>query len=103
MDIKNKQLQQILLVIPTYNNADTISNVISKAAETGYDVLLVNDGCTDTTAKIVALLSVNRVSHTHNRGKGAAILTAAAWASKHNYTHIITIDADGQHEPSEVS
>ena len=95
--------QQILLVIPTYNNVDTIAGVVSKAVETEYDVLVINDGSTDGTEITIESLSVYKITHSQNKGKGAAILTALNWASNKNYTHIITIDADGQHEPSEVS
>jgi len=103
MNIKNKSNQQILIVIPTYNNEDTIAKVISKAVKTGYDILVVNDGSTDKTKIIIESIPINKITHATNKGKGAAILTAAKWASDKKYTHIITIDADGQHEPSEVS
>ena len=101
--VQNPPELQILLVIPTYDNANTIINVVSNAFKTGYDVLVVNDGCTDKTKTLIEPLPALKIEHSRNRGKGAAILTAAKWASNRNYTHIITIDADGQHYPSEVS
>ena len=94
--------RKILLTIPAYNNAGTIADVITKASDTGYDVLVVNDGSTDKTKEAIKDLDVFNVDHTENIGKGAAILTGLRWAKKHNYSHIITIDADGQHNPSEV-
>ena len=97
-----KNMFKILIVIPTYNNASTIFVVIKKASETSYDVLVVNDGSTDKTKYIIQNQNIFLVSHQVNSGKGAAILTGLKWAKKHCYSHIITIDADGQHEPSET-
>jgi glycosyltransferase involved in cell wall biosynthesis len=102
MNIDNNIILKILLVIPTYNNANTIVDVASKAVKTGYNVLVINDGSTDKTKTIIEGLPVFKVEHLTNKGKGSAILTAAKWASGNNYTHIITIDADGQHTPSEI-
>jgi glycosyltransferase involved in cell wall biosynthesis len=102
MNIDNNITLKILLVIPTYNNANTIVDVASKAVKTGYNVLVINDGSTDKTKTIIEGLPVFKVEHLTNKGKGSAILTAAKWASGNNYTHIITIDADGQHTPSDI-
>lgn len=93
---------KILIVIPTYNNANTILDVIKKAQRTGYDILVVNDGSTDATLSIIEEQKISRIDHAVNQGKGAAILSALNWAKAHNYSHIITIDADGQHDPTEI-
>ena len=103
MEIYNKQTQRVLLVIPTYNNATTIANVITKSIKTGNDILLVDDGSTDETKTIIFSFPIYKITHTQNMGKGSAILAAIKWASNNNYTHIITIDADNQHDPSEVT
>ncbi|OGV50054.1 MAG: hypothetical protein A2017_02700 [Lentisphaerae bacterium GWF2_44_16] len=94
---------KILLVIPLFNNAGTIKELAVEVLEQGYSVLIVNDGSTDNGPEIVKELCLTLINHSVNRGKGAAIKTAAEWAEENHFTHIITIDADGQHLPSEIS
>lgn len=93
---------KILLVIPTYNNRKTLRQVVLKAVDTGLDVLVVNDGSTDGALETLSNADINIVSLSVNSGKGAAILKGAEWAEENGYTHIITLDADGQHNPVEV-
>ncbi|SHI70717.1 hypothetical protein SAMN05660830_00726 [Halodesulfovibrio aestuarii] len=85
-----------LIVIPVFNHREELSRVAIEALEHG-DVLIVDDGSTDGVSADIASLAVQCIRHSKNRGKGAAILTAAAYAREHGYTHIVTIDADGQH------
>jgi len=93
----------ILIVIPTFNNLKTLRTVTEKAVSTGLKVLVVNDGSTDGGPETLAGLSVTLLDFTDNRGKGSAILSAAEWAETNGYTHIITIDADGQHDPGDAA
>jgi glycosyltransferase involved in cell wall biosynthesis len=82
-------------------------------------VLVVNDGSTDGCEKILqrlcaiynagrisaapdALCPLNVIRHERNRGKGSAVLNAAAWAAARGVSHIVTIDADGQHYPGDI-
>ncbi len=93
---------RVLIVIPTFNNAATVREVAGRALETNRDVLVVNDGSTDGTAEALAGLPLQLIHHQNNRGKGAAIVSGAEWAFAHGYSHIITLDADGQHDPADV-
>jgi len=101
-DEKSLSEIKILLVIPVYNNVRSLRDVVSRALLTGYDLLIVDDGCTDGSMESIRDISVNMVSHPVNMGKGVAIRSAAARADDMGYTHMITIDADGQHDPSEA-
>ncbi len=92
---------KILIVIPTYNNGKTLRLIVEKALGVGPAVLVVNDGSTDHGPERLDGLKIVRIDLHKNMGKGAAILAAAEWAAARNYTHIITIDADGQHRPCE--
>lgn len=92
-----------LIVIPTFNNSKTIRDVVDAAIKTGLKVLVVNDGSTDNTMDCIKNFDIERVNFTHNQGKGAAIKAAAEWARENNFSHIITIDSDGQHNPAEVN
>ena len=68
----------------------------------GVPCLVVNDGSTDGTAASVAGLPVNLENHATNRGKGAALRTGFAWALRHGFAGVVTIDADGQHDPQAI-
>lgn len=91
-----------LIVIPTYNNRGTLRAVVERALATGLRVLVVNDGSDDGGPGTLEGLAIKRIDLYPNQGKGVAIATAAHWAAGHGFTHIITIDADGQHDPAEA-
>lgn len=65
-------------------------------------VLVVDDGSRDGTTASVAGLPVNLLRHRVNRGKGAALRTGFAWALQHGFVGVVTLDADGQHEPAAI-
>ena len=91
----------ILLVIPLYNHATTVREVAQRALAVHPQVLVVDDGSTDGGAGTLDGLPVTVVRHPCNLGKGAAILTAAREARRLGMTHIVTLDADGQHDPAD--
>ena len=92
-----------LIVIPVFNNRATLRRVVEESLTFGLPVLVVNDGSTDGGPETLDGLPVTRIDHAVNRGKGAAILSAAGWAEAHGFTHLITMDADGQHCPQDVA
>lgn len=99
---KSRAMINVLIVIPTFNNTKTLRHVAEKALGTGLKVLVVNDGSTDVGPDTLEGMPVSRLDFAVNRGKGAAILSAAEWADANGFTHIITIDADGQHNPDDT-
>lgn len=103
-DLKSRLRENnILVVIPTYNNPLTLQSVITDVLKHSDNVLVVNDGSTDNqTSEIIGLFSVESISYTPNRGKGYAIQQALKYASKNGYHYIITIDSDGQHFPEDI-
>lgn len=90
-----------LIVIPAYNHRTELARVATAAMEYG-TVLIVDDGSTDGVDADIKHLGVQMIRHHKNKGKGAAILTAAAYAKEYGFTHIITMDADGQHLASDL-
>jgi len=94
---------KIIIVIPVYNHGKTLRKVVCQALESNEEVIVVDDGSTDKGAETISDLNVRLVSHSENRGKGAAIMTASQEASILGATHIVTIDADGQHNPADLA
>jgi uncharacterized protein (DUF2062 family) len=91
----------ILIVIPLYNHAASVGDVAERCLAVHPEVLVVDDGSTDGGADVLAGLPVRVLRHAQNRGKGAAIMTAAAEARRLGMSHVVTIDADGQHDPAD--
>jgi uncharacterized protein (DUF2062 family) len=101
---------RIGVLIPVFNHSLTVARVIHGARQF-LPVLVVNDGSTDSTAAEVEreravtggeLRPVTVVSHAANRGKAAALRTGFETALREGFTHVITLDADGQHVPEEL-
>jgi len=96
--------EDICVIVPTYNNAGTLKDVLTRALAHGLPVIVVNDGCTDGTAALLAeaALSVTVLTHERNRGKGIALRTGLTHARKAGFRYAITLDADGQHYPEDL-
>jgi glycosyltransferase involved in cell wall biosynthesis len=92
------------VVIPTYNNQRTLRQVITEVLVYTNNVIVINDGSTDTTADILKDFgrSIEVVTHPKNLGKGKALRNSFQKAKELGYTHVITIDSDGQHFASDL-
>jgi glycosyltransferase involved in cell wall biosynthesis len=95
-----EQFEQLhaCVIIPTYNNAATLANVIEEVATCCRHIIVVNDGSTDDTIAILkGFPFVDLISYKKNKGKGWALRKAFAYAAQKGYQYAITIDSDGQH------
>lgn len=93
-----------MVLIPTYNNAGTLAQVISDVKEYASDVIVVNDGSTDNTAEILtAIEDIRIISYAKNRGKGYALKLGLSKAYEWGYRYAITIDSDGQHYADDIA
>jgi glycosyltransferase involved in cell wall biosynthesis len=92
---------KILLVIPVFNHGKTLRTVTERSLAVWADVLVVDDGSTDRGLETLSGLDLRMVRHEKNQGKGAAILTAAREAERVGMSHLVTLDADGQHDPAD--
>lgn len=90
-----------LIVIPAYNEELTIGSVVALAKKYG-DVLVVDDGSLDRTSEIAREAGAVVIRHERNMGKGCALRTAFEYALSKEYDIVVTIDADGQHNPDEI-
>ena len=95
-------VEPILVVIPVYNHGETLKSVVKGALAAGFPVLVVDDGSSDGGVETLDGLDCQIETLQKNMGKGAAILAGAAIAREHGYGSIITIDADGQHDPADT-
>ena len=93
---------KILAVIPVYNHGATLRRVAEGVLALHPYLLVVDDGSDQPAAPLLAGLEAQLLRHDSNRGKGAAIQSAAAFARKSGFSHIVTLDADGQHDPGEL-
>lgn len=93
----------IAVLIPTYNNAGTLAQVLQDVLSHTPHVIVVNDGSTDHTLEVLEQFpAVQRVTYTNNRGKGIALRRGFAYARQQGYEYVITMDADGQHFASDL-
>lgn len=94
---------RICVVIPTYDNAGTVMDVIERARKYIKDIIVVDDGSADATPSLLSSAKgITVVTHGRNRGKGRALLSGFAKARELGFDSVITIDADGQHYPEDL-
>lgn len=89
---------KILLIIPAFNEEDSILDVISPIKNTEYDYVVVNDGSKDGTAEICTINEINMINLPKNLGIGGAVQAGYKYAYQKDYDVAIQIDGDGQHD-----
>jgi glycosyltransferase involved in cell wall biosynthesis len=92
----------VVVGIPAFNEEHTIARVVLEAQKFAGKVVVCDDGSTDYTAKIAQSLGADVVVHATNSGYGASIKSLFMRAHQLNADVFVTLDADGQHEPSEI-
>ena len=93
---------RVAALIPAFNEAATIAQVVAGVRPHVAHVLVVDDGSGDGTAAQARRAGAAVVSHPENRGKGHAVRTGLAEILPHDYTHILLLDGDLQHRPEEA-
>ncbi|MCK6526109.1 glycosyltransferase family 2 protein [Myxococcota bacterium] len=90
------------VVIPSFDNAGTIAAVVARARAVLEPVFVVDDGSTDGTGDRAREAGAEVLVHEVNRGKGAALETGLAAAVARGFSHVVTLDGDGQHHPEDA-
>lgn len=90
------------VLIPAYNAHVTIGSVLEKIKALEIDTIVVDDGSLDETKKVASANGAHVLRHPFNLGKGAALQTGFKYIFRRGYQIVITLDADGQHDPSEI-
>ena len=100
---------KILIIIPTYNEKDTIENIITKifSINKNYHILVVDDSSPDGTSLIVENLkkkwkNIFLIKRPMKSGLGTAYCSAFKWAINNNYEKVVQIDADLSHNPKDI-
>src|SRR6185295_20192630 len=86
-------------VIPAYNEAKHLGDVVRRARGELDHVLVVDDGSTDETAAQAQAAGAELIVHPENRGKGEAIKAGLRYWLERDFTWVVILDADGQHRP----
>lgn len=91
----------LLALIPAYNEAQRIGPVVTGVLAY-LPVLVVDDGSRDDTAQVAEMAGATVLRQVPNQGKGAALRAGMRWALEAGYAAVVTLDADGQHDPAEL-
>ena len=94
--------KRTVAMIPCYNEEATIGSVILKAKQHVDEVLIVDDGSTDKTAKIAETAGATVLRHGGNKGYGSAIQTGFKYARENKYDILTILDGDGQHDADSI-
>lgn len=100
VNLRENKLKEfnVCVIVPTYNNADTLNVVLDDILKFTDDIIIVNDGSTDTTEEILQSHSgLDIISYPKNKGKGYALKKGFSLAKEKKFKYAITIDSDGQH------
>ncbi|MBN2584125.1 MAG: glycosyltransferase family 2 protein [Planctomycetes bacterium] len=92
---------RITALVPAYHEAQRVGDVV-RGVIAHLPCLVVDDGSGDGTAEAAAQAGATVVRHERNAGKGAALRTGFAWARDNGWDGVVTLDADGQHDPAAV-
>lgn len=96
---------KVLLIIPAYNEQENIKETVKKTEDYSkeIDYIVINDGSTDNTEKILTENKINHIKLVNNLGIGGAVQTGYKYAYENNYDIAIQFDGDGQHDINYIS
>lgn len=94
--------QRVAVVIPAYNEAATIADIVQRSLPYSDMLVVVNDGSVDETRQILERCPVMLINHGENLGKGKSLLAGIHYALEQGADAVITLDGDGQHRPEDI-
>jgi len=93
---------ELLIAIPCYQGERTVGEVVRGARASGLPVVVVDDGSADRSSQVAEEAGALVLRHPANQGKGAALQTAFGYATRAGFRALLSMDADGQHDPGEI-
>ena len=96
--------RRAIAVIPAYNEQATVAGVIRDVQlhAPDFDVLVIDDGSTDSTRELAEAAGARVIRHPFNLGIGGAVQSGFSFAMEEGYEHMLQVDGDGQHDPAEI-
>ncbi|MFB9309273.1 glycosyltransferase involved in cell wall biosynthesis [Agromyces hippuratus] len=100
----NDSLDRVLVIVPAWNEQANVGNTVREIRErsAGLDIVVVDDGSTDDTARVARDAGATVIPLPINLGVGGAMRAGFTYAQRHGYDAAIQVDADGQHDPAEI-
>lgn len=97
--------RRVLVIVPAWNEEDSVGGTIAeiRGASIDYDVLVIDDGSTDSTAMRAREAGAQVLTLPFNLGVGGAMRTGFVYAQRRGYRRAIQVDADGQHNPEDIA
>ncbi len=104
MNVGALDFSKTLVIIPAYNEGIALPAVLGTIREhwSGLDVMVIDDGSQDDTARVAKQGGAAVISHVHQMGYGTAIQTGYKFAYRHGYHYLVQLDGDGQHEVQDI-
>lgn len=96
--------KEVIIIIPAYNEEGNITSLIKniRSKISGADIVIIDDGSTDRTARVAEKAGVIVLRLPFNMGYGAAVQTGIKYALMKRYRYVVQMDADGQHDPDSI-
>lgn len=108
-----KKINKLCIILPAYNEAKVIAQVLDKLLKQvkklsqkfkiAIEIVVIDDGSSDETAKIVKKKKIKLLRHPFNLGLGAVLKTAIEYARIKNFDIFVSFDSDGQHDPKDLA
>lgn len=93
---------RICVIIPTYNESKAIAGLINQLHKLGLKAIIIDDGSSDDTVKIVLEAGAEVLCNKSNTGKGASLIKGYAFAVSQGFDAVISMDGDGQHSADDI-
>ena len=96
------QMKNVYVVIPSYNEGETLRKTVESLLPCGYEIIVVDDGSREDPHGMLADLPIHYLRHPINLGQGAALQTGMDYAKAQGAEAVVHFDADGQHDPNDI-
>ncbi|KAA0961394.1 MULTISPECIES: glycosyltransferase family 2 protein [unclassified Microbacterium] len=97
--------ERLIIIVPAWNEENNVGTTVTEIRSTlpGADIVVVDDGSTDATGMVARAAGADVLTLPYNMGVGGAMRTGYAYAQRHGYDRAIQVDADGQHNPEDIT
>ncbi|CAH0130396.1 Undecaprenyl-phosphate mannosyltransferase [Microbacterium foliorum] len=105
MDAMGSASERLIIIVPAWNEENNVGTTVTEIRSTlpGADIVVVDDGSTDATGTVARAAGADVLTLPYNMGVGGAMRTGYAYAQRHGYDRAIQVDADGQHNPEDIT